>query len=120
MKVAIVGSRDYRDLDKVRRYVYGLPTGTEVVSGGARGVDRAAASAARKRGLLVTIFYADWSQGALAGLARNTEIVQYADRVVAFWDGKSSGTQDSVRKARKLNKPVTIYRPQDDIEAEEP
>jgi hypothetical protein len=48
--VAVVGSRDFADLDSVRPFVHQLPAGVLVLSGGARGVDRCAA-AARARGL---------------------------------------------------------------------
>ena len=39
MKVAIVGSRNYPDLEKVKKYVRKLSPGDIIVSGGGNGVD---------------------------------------------------------------------------------
>lgn len=114
MKVAIVGSRNYRDLDAVIRYVDSLPDGTQIISGGARGVDRTAERAARSNPNLPwpIIFAADWQRfGKRAGLERNKTIVAAADRVVAFWDGESRGTAHTVSLARATGKPVEIIRP---------
>lgn len=111
MKIAIVGSRDFPHLEQVIAYVNALPLGTRVISGGARGVDKAAEQAALKRyDLEVEIFPADWQRyGKSAGYRRNADIVAAADKVVAFWDGKSSGTKHTVSLARKAGKPVEIY-----------
>ena len=111
MRIAIVGSRDYPCPDDIRDFVNCLPTGTEIVSGGARGVDRWAEEAARDIGLPIKIFPADWSKGKGAGFARNQTIVDYADEVYAFWDGQSSGTRDTIRRARGAEKPVEIIYP---------
>jgi hypothetical protein len=110
-KVAIVGSRDYPDLEAVRQYVYTLPTNTTVVSGGAHGVDSAAEQAARERGLGVLIFPAEWDKyGKQAGFRRNADIVNAADKVVAFWSQGSKGTAHTIRIAREAGKPVEIVR----------
>lgn len=107
--VAIVGSRDFPDLDAVRRYVCALPPGTVVVSGGARGVDRVAEDEARSRGLVVQVYPADWQKyGRRAGAVRNKLIVDRCTRVVAFWDGASPGTQITIRMAKAAGKPVEI------------
>jgi len=111
-KVAIVGSREWSDYEIIRDYVYSLDANDTVVSGGARGVDSFAEFYAIERGLDVLIFRADWDQhGRRAGLIRNHDIVQKCDRLVAFWDGKSTGTQHSVRLAREADKPVLLLRP---------
>lgn len=47
----------------------------------------------------------DWDKyGKSAGFKRNTTIVEACDTLLAFWDGKSRGTQDSIAKAEKLGK----------------
>lgn len=108
-RVAIVGSRDYPWAERVRLYVAGLPDGTEVISGGARGVDRIAETAAIARGLKVLSLKAKWDKhGKAAGFLRNTDIVACCDRVVAFWDGQSRGTLDTITKAREARKPVEV------------
>jgi predicted Rossmann fold nucleotide-binding protein DprA/Smf involved in DNA uptake len=45
-----------------------------------------------------------------AAFRRNTWIVEDADQVVAFWDGQSSGTRNSIEKARSIGRPVHIMR----------
>lgn len=112
MRVAIVGSRDYPDLEQVREYVRGLPPETIVVSGGAAGVDRTAELEAKEQGLNVTIFYARCDlHGKGAGFARNKLIVANCDRVVAFWDGGSRGTKHTIGVAKEMGKPCDVYLP---------
>lgn len=115
-KVAIVGSRNGHapgTQERVRAFVERLAESGEVeaiVSGGAAGIDRWAAQAARDFGLEVIEFLPDWSQGKGAGFERNTKIVVEADVVVAFWNGVSRGTMDSVRKAERMGKKVKVIR----------
>lgn len=110
--VAIVGSRDFADEQAVRAYVRALPTGTTVVSGGARGPDSWAENEARLCALGVVVFHAEWDRlGRRAGFLRNKLIVDRADRVVAFWDQRSRGTQHTIDLAREAGKPVEIVLP---------
>ncbi len=112
MRVAIVGSRDYPDIDHVLAYVRLLPPESVVVSGGARGVDEAAEAAALECGHRVESIAADWkNRGRRAGPERNAKVVERADRVVAFWDGKSRGTLDTIRKAVAAGKQCAVKRP---------
>lgn len=109
IKVAIVGSRNFNNLNLVEEYVNNLPESSVVVSGGAIGVDTAAVDAAKKRGLKTVVFLPQWEKyGKIAGILRNTRIVDFSDRLVAFWDGKSTGTMDSIMKAKKRGIPVEI------------
>lgn len=108
-RVAIIGSRDFADLDAVRAFVRGLPVDTVVVSGGARGVDRVAAAEAQRCGLTIVVYRADWIRyGRRAGYLRNVSIVEHAERVVAFWDGASKGTRHTIEIARRAGTPVEI------------
>ena len=102
-KLAIVGSRAFVDLDLVRRYVRSLdPAKVIIYSGGARGVDRAAATEGRRLGFEVVELLADWDgEGRSAGFNRNERLVDLVDGLVAFWDGKSRGTAHSVELARR-------------------
>lgn len=110
MTIAIIGSRTFKHLDRVREYVNSLPEGTTIVSGGAQGVDIVAELAARKRKLAVQVFLPKWKEhGRAAGYRRNYTIVDAADKVVAFWDGVSRGTKHSIDYAKAQGKPVEIY-----------
>lgn len=115
-KIAVVGSRGFTNLKKVDEYIKSLPKDTIIVSGGAPGVDRTAERAARREGLRVEIFTAEWEKfkrrkpGSKnpAGMIRNTKIIETSDEVVAFWDGQSPGTRDSINKATKMGKKVAV------------
>jgi hypothetical protein len=122
-RVAVVGSRPrcWPEPAAVRAAVEALvdamPDGTTVVTGGADGVDAWAEGAARRRGLSVAIHPADRQRhGRRAGYVRNVEIVEDADRVVAFHgvdpktERPSGGTAITVGlagEAGKLDRVVT-------------
>lgn len=112
MRIAIVGSRDYPDLDAVAAYVNDLPEGTTVVSGGARGVDQVAVMTASLRNLPVDVYKADWDRyGKSAGYRRNIDIVANADKLVAFQHNASRGTQHSIDLAVKARIPTVVVTP---------
>lgn len=107
MKVAIIGSRSLR-VTNLEDY---LPSDTtEIVSGGAIGIDRCAEEYARCHGIPTKIFLPDYKQfGKAAPIKRNVEIVDYADTVIAFWDGVSRGTRFVIEESRRQNKPMRIF-----------
>lgn len=110
-RIAIVGSRGYLDLEAVRRYIRGLPKDATIVSGGAPGVDRTAEREARRLGLRLVVYQAEWDRlGRGAGIVRNGTIVENCDRVVAFWDGVSRGTENTITRARRAGKPVEVMQ----------
>lgn len=109
MRVAIVGSRDFPEPERVRAYVRALRKDDIVISGGARGVDSWAVEEAQLQGLSTEVFPADWEvYGRSAGYQRNQSIVDAAEFVVAFWDGKSKGTAHTIKLAQKAGKPVEV------------
>lgn len=108
--VGVVGSRDFPWPDLVVALVSSLADGTLVVSGGAPGVDTIAEQTARQRGLDVLVFPANWERfGRKAGPIRNAQIVAVADTVIAFWNGVSRGTLNTVAQASRAGKPVVVY-----------
>lgn len=120
MKLAIVGSRTFNDEFLMAEYLtifttaYGFtdevnPPDVEVISGGAKGADSLGERFAKINRCPVTIFKPDWDKyGKSAGFIRNQQIVDTCDIVLAFWDGKSKGTQDTINKAKKTKKPTFI------------
>jgi len=106
MKLAIIGSRSLKQCE-IERY---LPEGiSEIVSGGAKGVDILAEDYARKRGIAVKVFLPDYRRYRKgAPLKRNEEIAEYADEAIAFWDGKSKGTAHTIALFRRRGKPVHV------------
>lgn len=105
MRVAIIGSRSLSPV--VEDYL--PPDTTLIVTGGAQGVDAAAECCARRRGIPLLIFTPNYARyGRRAPLVRNEAVVQAADWVLAFWDGRSRGTAYTLRYARQQGVPVEI------------
>ena len=114
MKVIIAGSRSITDLSLIAIAMYEsnlVATVTEVISGGARGVDQLGEQWARLLEIPVKRFLADWSLfGKSAGMKRNAQMAAYADALVAIWDGKSSGTKNMIQTARKAGLIVYVEK----------
>ena len=107
MKTAVIGSRGLtiEDLEK-----YLPKETTEIVSGGAKGIDACAKRYALSRGIKFTEFLPEYKKfGKSAPLRRNDRIIEYADVVLAFWDGKSRGTRYVIETCQKRGKAVRIY-----------
>ena len=106
MKIAVIGSRNLTvsDIDKY------IPVECkEIVSGGARGIDKCAEEYAKKKGLELTVFLPDYEHyGRGAPIVRNKQIVDYADKVIAFWDGSSRGTKSVIDYCEKLGKSCMV------------
>lgn len=83
---------------------------TEVISGGARGVDQAGERYAEHYALPVTIIRPDWSTGRDAGFRRNSELVELADQAIVFWDGESRGTADTLAKIKAKSIPLVLIK----------
>lgn len=109
MRVAIIGSRNLT-INNLQDY---LPKETtEIISGGAEGIDSCAKDYALKNKINLTEFLPQYSKyGRKAPLVRNMDIIRSADIVLAFWDGKSRGTKYVIDNCKKLNVPVRVYMP---------
>ena len=106
MRIAIVGSRNISVIDDIEKYI---SENDEIVSGGAKGVDLCAAEYARKKGIKLTEFLPQYERyGKYAPIKRNKEIVDYADKIIAFWDGQSKGTLSVIKYAEKAGKECEI------------
>lgn len=107
MKLAIVGSRTL-SVSNLGKYI---PSNTtEIVSGGAKGVDTSAREYALNHNIKYTEFLPEYNKyGRSAPLKRNVQIVDYADAVIAFWDGKSRGTKFVVNYCRKCSKQCRLF-----------
>ena len=111
MKVAIIGSRSIT-IDNIGKYI--PDDTTEIVSGGAIGVDTCASEYAKSNSIKLTEFKPDYSRyGRYAPLKRNDTIILYSDLVIAFWDGKSKGTAYVINKCKELSKPCIVHRMDD-------
>ncbi len=108
MKLAVVGSRTWTDMHKICEHLYRINP-DEIVSGGAVGADRLAEEWAIVEFVPAKVFKPDWAKfGKRAGAIRNQQIVDYCDKLIAFWDGTSKGAKISIEMARKADKLLGI------------
>ena len=107
MKVGVIGSRGLT-VDNLEQY---LPENTtEIVSGGAKGIDTCAREYAISHGIKLTEFLPEYRRyGRGAPLKRNLKIIEYADVVIAFWDRQSKGTKNVIENCKKLNVKVDVH-----------
>ena len=107
MKVGVIGSRGLT-VDNLEQY---LPEDTtEIVSGGAKGIDTCAREYALSHDIKLTEFLPEYSRyGRGAPLKRNLQIIEYADVVIAFWDGKSKGTKYVIDNCKKQGVQVDVH-----------
>ena len=108
MRVAVVGSRTLT-VPNLGDY---LPENvSEIVSGGARGVDQCARAYALSHGISLTEYLPDYARhGRREPLMRNDLIVARAELVLAFWDGRSRGTVYTIRRCRAMGVPYRVFR----------
>ena len=80
------------------------------MSGTARGVDRFGEQWAIENNVAIKPFPADWdTYGKRAGYLRNTQMAEYADALIAVWDGESRGTKHMIDEAKKESLEYFIY-----------
>jgi hypothetical protein len=112
MKIIIAGSRNFNDYNLLKSSCDNLLTqftNIEIVSGTARGADKLGERYAREKGYSIKQFPANWDKfGKSAGYIRNDEMAQYADMLIAFWDGTSKGTKHMIDLANKRGIKVEI------------
>ena len=116
MKLIIAGGRDFNLKGYEGAFAHYLKINnqgiiTEIVSGGARGADKLGELLAKNEKLPVKLFEADWdTHGKSAGYIRNSEMADYGDILLAFWDGKSKGTKHMIDLATKKGLEVRVVR----------
>ena len=126
MKLIIAGSRN---LEVTTGFIYEIIdkfqiNPSEIVSGGARGIDRcgenflhfwnqnfkdpsAMVSSYKSQQKSLKVFEADWeTHGKAAGPIRNKEMAEYGDALLLIWDGESRGSANMKEQMQKLNKPI--------------
>jgi len=115
MKLAIIGSRTIhaerakeiitQTIEKAKNKI------TEIVSGGANGVDSGARNYAIQNNIKITEYLPCYKMhGKRAPLIRNNVIIENSDVMLAIWDGKSKGTAYTIKRAQKLGLKVHIIK----------
>lgn len=122
MKVIIAGSRTITDYETVfdalfhfcwdnKLELIGKNNVPEIISGCANGVDKLGEKIAKRYNLKLTMFPANWTKyGKRAGYLRNVEMADYAEALIAVWDGKSKGTKMMIDIAKKEGLKVFVYK----------
>ena len=106
MKLLIVGSRSITNFDLSPYITENVDT---VISGGAGGVDSLAEQYADLHRLSKYILRPRYDlYGRAAPLKRNEQMVDIADALLVIWDGRSKGTQHTLKYAEKMKKQVTL------------
>lgn len=74
----------------------------KILVGDATGVDSLIVRYAKENKIPYQIFKADWDlYGKSAGPIRNRQMIELANGLIAFWDGKSRGTKNAIDEANK-------------------
>jgi hypothetical protein len=116
-KLIVAGGRDFNDEMLLERVLIALADvdyadkGISIVSGMARGADALGYQFAKANNVKAYPFPAEWEKhGTRAGFVRNAAMGDFADGLLAFWDGKSRGTDHMIKYMQSLSKPVHIIR----------
>lgn len=108
MKAAIVGSRSLEP--ELPCELIGTDF-SQIISGGAKGIDTSARNYAKKHRIQILEILPEYDlYGRAAPLKRNDWILTLADIVYIFWDGKSRGSDYMIKSCRKLQKPMKLFR----------
>lgn len=119
MIVIIAGSRSIRSQTQVAEAMATAAlfdiVPTVIFSGGAHGVDSIGEHWAGMRRIPVHRFPATWRNAdghynPRAGFERNCKMADYADALVAVWDGESNGTRHMIEYARSKGLKVWVHQ----------
>ena len=109
MKIAVIGSRDFTNYQLLKKHLNNYQSIDTIISGGAKGADKLAEKYAEEFNITMEIHPPDWkTYGKSAGPIRNKIIVENGDLVLVFWDGKSKGTEHSIKYAKTIGKCVEV------------
>lgn len=109
MRVGIIGSRKCKNFNKNLIDEYLPQNCTEIISGGADGIDTYAEETAKRKNLPFKIFLPDYEKyGKRAPLERNLLIVRSSDTMLAFWDCYSRGTAHTIDACIRDGVPVRV------------
>lgn len=112
-KIVVCGTRTYTDKKTIYQVLDQLLEGLKIaslISGGCRGVDEIVKQYATDRGLIFCEVKPQWTLfGKGAPLKRNTQMAELGTSTIGFWDGKSTGTFDMLKKAKDAKHEYISY-----------
>lgn len=115
-QLIVAGGRDFSDTELFLQTMQQVEQelaeySVSLVSGMAKGADMMGYMFAKQEGITCHHFPADWNKyGKSAGFRRNQEMADFSDGLVAFWDGRSSGTKHMIQTMRDMGKDVWIIK----------
>jgi len=119
-KLIVAGGREYTDYEQLSRTLFAMADveycehEVSIVSGMARGADSLGHHFAKTNNVKVYEFPANWRPNGVydsgAGHKRNAQMGDFADGLLAFWDGRSPGTKGMIDYMQRLGKPVHVVR----------
>jgi len=114
-KTIIAGSRTITDSNIIKKAIKESNFNiTEIVSGCARGVDSLGEEYAKLNNIPIKRFSPNWKlYGKFAGIKRNREMADYADSLIAIWNGKSRGTKNMIDEANMRGLNIYVYKIKD-------
>ena len=119
MKIAIIGSREFKNKDLFmnelikRKYNLGelqYEVNLSFISGGAKGIDAWTKQFAELYNVPIEIIRPINPANKLDYLFRNVEIITKANKIIAFWDGKSRGTKFVIDYAKARGKEIEVIQ----------
>ena len=114
MRVIIAGGRDFDNYSLLKEkcdYYLKNYKDIEIVSGTANGADILGEKYASDNNFPIKKFPADWEKlGRSAGYKRNAQMAEYADALIAFWNGTSKGTKHMIDLAESKNLKVRVVK----------
>lgn len=106
MKLLIAGSRSITEFDLTE---YVTNDVNLIITGGATGIDKIAEEYARVHKISRLILLPQYNlYKRSAPLKRNEQMVDISDKVLVIWDGKSKGSQHTIKYAQKKGKKLLI------------
>jgi hypothetical protein len=111
MKTIIAGSRTILNKEEIFYHLNNVDfIITEAVCGGATGPDTIGKQWAIETHTPYSMFPAHWDEyGKAAGSRRNQQMAEYADALILFWDGKSTGSKDMLVRAKKHDLKIIVH-----------
>lgn len=112
MKIVIAGGRDFTNKKIAYEVLDTLDITSEdiILSGHASGADMIGEQYAKEHGIKCKLYPAEWKKyGKIAGPIRNEQMAKNADKVIAFWDGKSRGTKSMINLAKQYKCQLSVF-----------
>ena len=111
LRIFAGGSRTIGDRELIDARLKVLPRCAVILTSRAHGASAAIRDTAMRRGFCLEVWTAmidRYPSAEDAYFARDEEMIRWADRVLAFWDGKSAGTAHELTYAKRLAKPIDL------------